>query len=137
MDNLDAIEKRLQHVSSRVRGANENALGEVEFDIQIVIPESVSLFRVKQLEQCRRDIAFECIEADLIDLVNDYDWVLNVKFLELADKDTWLGVYVSSLAALNVHRVILAAHTDDGGRSLQTLADRVGNSGLADTWRTC
>ena len=55
---------RLGHV----RGGDEQHLGEVQLDVQVVVAEAVVLRRVEHLEQRRRGVAAP-VRADLVDLV--------------------------------------------------------------------
>ena len=67
-DDLHAVEQRAGDRVGDVRGRDEDDLGEVELDVEVVVAERVVLRRVEHLEQRRRRVAAP-VGADLVDLV--------------------------------------------------------------------
>ena len=61
-------------VSTHVRRGQEQHVGQVEVDFEVVIAEGVVLRRVQHLEQGRRRVA-AVVGADLVDLVQQHDRV--------------------------------------------------------------
>ena len=62
----------------RVRGADEEHLGEVERQVEVVVAEGVVLRRVEHLEHRARRVAAE-VGAHLVDLVDHEDRVLRAR----------------------------------------------------------
>ncbi len=77
-------------MSCGVARAYEDALGEIEFKVEVVVTERVALFCIEQLKQSATNVTFQRIEADLVNLINDNDWVLTFKSLQFLDEDAWL-----------------------------------------------
>ena len=67
-DDLHPVEQRAGDRLGDVRGGDEDDLGEVELDVEVVVAERVVLRRVEHLEQRRRRVAAP-VGADLVDLV--------------------------------------------------------------------
>ena len=79
----------LGHVPSR----DEDDLGEVEFDVEVVIAERVVLRRVEHLEQGRARVAAP-VGADLVDLVEHDHRVHRPGVAQRADETTRKGADV-------------------------------------------
>ena len=67
-DHLHPVEERPRDGLGHVPGGDEDDLGEIELDIEVVVAERVVLRRVEHLEQCRGRISAP-VGADLVDLV--------------------------------------------------------------------
>ena len=67
-DDLHAVEQGRRDRVDHVRGRQEDDLGEVDLDVEVVIAEGVVLRRVEHLEQGGGGIAAP-VGADLVDLV--------------------------------------------------------------------
>jgi len=65
--------------------------------------------------------------AYLVNFIDDDYRVFAFKSLQLFNEDTWLRINVRALAALDVHRVILATHGNDCGWTFKALTDGLGN----------
>ena len=74
-------------VSSDVRGREEQHVGQVEVDLEVVVAERVVLRRVEHLEQRGRRVA-PPVGAELVDLVEQDDRVHRPGLLERADDAT-------------------------------------------------
>lgn len=74
--------------------------------------------------------------TNLIDLVDDNNWVLDRELLQLLNEDARLAVHVGALATLNVDGVILAAHRYHCCGPLQALANRFRDRSFSDARRT-
>src|SRR5207302_1430703 len=67
-DDLHPVEQRSGNRVGHVPGRDEEHVGQVELDVEVVIAERVVLRRIEHLEQCGRGIAAP-VGADLVDLV--------------------------------------------------------------------
>lgn len=56
MNHFNSVDQWAEHVGDRVARADEDALAEIEFEIQITVTELVRLFWVEELKQGRRDV---------------------------------------------------------------------------------
>ena len=73
-DDLHPVEQRAGDRVGDVRGRDEEDVGEVELDVEVVVAERVVLRRVEHLEQRGRRVAAP-VGADLVDLVEQDDRV--------------------------------------------------------------
>ena len=78
LDDLEAVEERPRDALEEVRGRDEEDLGEVERDAEVVVRERVVLRRVEHLEERARRVALER-HAELVDLVEEEDGVLRAR----------------------------------------------------------
>ena len=67
-DDLHAVEQRAGDGLEHVGGGEEQHVGQVEVDLEVVVAERVVLRRVEHLEQRRRRVA-PPVGAELVDLV--------------------------------------------------------------------
>ena len=75
LEHLHPIAQRRRHRVEHVGGRDEEDLGQVERDVEVVVAERVVLLRVEHLEQRRRRVAAE-VRPELVNLVEDEDGVL-------------------------------------------------------------
>lgn len=53
MNHFNSVDQWAEHVGDRVARADEDALAEIEFEIQITVTELIRLFWVEKLKQGR------------------------------------------------------------------------------------
>ena len=106
-DDLEAVEQRTRNRLDDVRGRNEQHLGKVELDLEVVIAERVVLGGIEDLEQRRRGVA-PPVGADLVDLVEHDDRVHGAGVLDGADDAARHGAHVGAPVATDLG---LVAHT--------------------------
>src|SRR4029453_17952111 len=73
-DDLHAVQQRAGDGLEHVGGGQEQHVGQVEVDLQVVVPEGVVLGRVQHLQQGGRGVA-PPVGADLVHLVEEDDRV--------------------------------------------------------------
>ena len=87
----------MEHVCGGVRSTDEDTFGKIKFDVEVVISESVALLGIQELEESSRNISLQRTETYFVDFINNNNWVLAFKFLNLFDKNAWLTVDISPL----------------------------------------
>ena len=93
---------------SHVGRGNEENLGKVVLDVQVVVHEHVVLFRIKHFEQRGRRIAPE-VHAHLVDFVEQEDRVHGAGLLHHLDDLAWKGADVGAPVAPDFRLVADAA----------------------------
>ena len=134
--DLHPVEQRPGNRLGDVRRCDEQDLGEVELDVEVVVAERVVLRRVEDLEQGRARVAAP-VGADLVDLVEHDHWVDRLRVLERADESAGQGADVGAPVAADLGLVADAAerHADElaAGGARDRLADRgLAGPGRAD-----
>src|SRR6185436_17700515 len=79
--DLHTVEERSGNVLDEIRGGNKQHFAQIERNAEVVIGEGVVLSRIEHLEQRARWIALER-RSELIDLVEQEDWILRSRLLE-------------------------------------------------------
>ena len=95
----------------QIRRANEQHIGKIERQIQIMIAESVILLGVQDLQQRRRRIAAK-IGADFVDLVEHENRIVRTRLLDTLNDAPWQRADVSAPVAANLRFVAHAAERD-------------------------
>ena len=135
-DDLHPVEERAGDRLGHVPGGDEDDLGEVELDVEVVVAERVVLRRVEHLEQCRGRVAAP-VGADLVDLVEHDHRVHRPGVAESADEPARERADVRAAMTPDLGLVADAAerHADElaTGRACDRLADRrLAGAGRAD-----
>ena len=126
-DDLHAIEQRSRDRLGHVPGRDEDDLGEVELDVEVVVAERVVLGRVEHLEKRRGRIAAP-VGADLVDLVQHDHRVHRPGVTQRTHEPAGERADVGAPVAADLGFVTDAAerHADElaPGRARDRLADR-------------
>ena len=135
-DDLHTVQERAGDRLGDVRGGDEQDLGEVELDVEVVIAERVVLRRVEHLEQGRARVAAP-VGADLVDLVEHDHRVHRPGVAQRADQAARERADVGAPVAADLGLVADAAerhaHELAAGRAGDRLADRgLAGAGRAD-----
>ena len=117
-----------------VGGGDEQHVGQVEVDLEVVVAERVVLRRVEHLEQRRRRIAAP-VGAELVDLVEQEDRVHGAGLLDRPGDAAGQGADVGAAVAADLGLVAHAAEGDPHERAAQGAADRLAERRLADAGR--
>ena len=134
-DQLHAVEQRRGDRLRHVGGRDEQHLGEVEVDLEVVVAERVVLRRVEHLEQRRRRVA-PPVAADLVDLVEHDHRVLGAGLLQGAHDAARQRADVGAAVAADVRLVADAAQRDAGELAAERARDGLAERGLADAGRS-
>ena len=121
-------------MSSQVRGGEEDDLGEVDLDVEVVVAERVVLGRVEHLEQGRRGVAAP-VGADLVDLVEQDHRVHRLGVAQGADDPSRQGADVGAAVAADLGLVVEAAEGDADELAPEGAGDRLADRGLAGAGR--
>ena len=112
-DDLEAVEERpgdrLRDVGSR----EEQHVGQVQVDLEVVITECVVLRRVEHLQQRARRVAAP-VRADLVDLVEQHDGVHRARLSERAHDPSRTGPDVGAAVTADLGLVVDATQRDAG-----------------------
>ena len=84
VDHLEAIAQRRGELREVVRRRDEEDLGQIERQLEVVIGEGVVLLGVEHLEERRLRVALPAA-AELVDLVEDEDGVLHLCLAQRRD----------------------------------------------------
>ena len=117
-----------------VGGGDEQHAGQVEVDLEVVVPERVVLGRVEHLEQGRRGVA-PPVAADLVDLVEQEDRVHGPGLDHGPHDAAGLGADVGAAVAADLGLVADAAERDPHELAAQGAGHRLAERGLADAGR--
>ena len=121
-------------VSSDVGRREEQHVGQVEVDLEVVVAERVVLRRVEHLEQRRRRVA-AVVGADLVDLVEQHDRVHRARLADRADDAAGQRADVGAPVAADLGLVAHAAEGDADELAAQRPGDRLAQRRLADAGR--
>ncbi len=126
-DDLHPIEERAGDRLRHVPGRDEEDLGEVELDVEVVVAERVVLRRVEHLEERGRRVSAP-VGADLVDLVEHDHRVHRPRVAQCANQPSREGSDVRAPVPADLRLVADAAegHADElaAGRASDRLADR-------------
>ena len=134
--DLHAVEQRAGNRLGHVRRRDEQHLGQVQLDVEVVVAERVVLRRVEHLEQRRRRVAAP-VGADLVDLVEQDHRVHRAGVAQGADEPARqrpdVGPSVPADLGLVANAAQRHAHELAAGRARDRLADRgLAGAGRAD-----
>ena len=134
LDDLHAVQQRCRDGIQRVGRGDEEHLGEVVLQIQIVVHEGVVLFRVQHFQQGRGRVAPE-VRGHLVDLVQAEQGVAALYPFQglddLAGQGAHIGTAVTADLGLVTHAAQGKAHVFASRGPGHTLGQR----GLAHAWR--
>ena len=121
-------------VLDHVGGGDEQHVGQVEVELEVVVAERVVLRRVEHLEQRRRRVA-AVVGADLVDLVEQHDRVHRAGLLDRPDDAAGQRADVRAPVAADLGLVADAAEGDADELAAQRARDGLAERGLADAGR--
>ena len=133
-DRLHPVQQRPRDRVEHVGGGDEDDVGEVELEVEVVVAEGVVLGRVEHLEHRRGGVAAE-VGAHLVDLVDHEDGVAGAGVAQGADDRPRQGADVGAAVAADLGLVADAADRDPLELAAQRLGDRAAEAGLADPGR--
>jgi hypothetical protein len=133
-DDLHAVEQRPGDALDEVRGGDEEHLGQVELDVEVVVAERVVLRRVEHLEQRGRRIAAP-VGAELVDLVEQDHRVHRPGVAERAHQPARQRADVRAAVAADLGLVAHAAERHAHELAAERAGDRLADRGLADAGR--
>ena len=134
LDHLHPVAQRRRDRVEHVRGGDEDDLGEVEVEVEVVVAEGVVLGRVEDLEHRAGRIAAE-VGAHLVDLVDHEDGVAGAGVAERADDRARHRADVGAAVAADLRLVADAADRDPLEAAPERAGDRAPEAGLADAGR--
>ena len=133
-DHLHPVEQRPRDRVGDVRGRDEDDLGQVELDVEVVVAERVVLRRVEHLEQRRRRVAAP-VGADLVDLVEQDDRVHRPGVAQRAHEPARQRADVRAPVAADLGLVADAAERHAHELASERTGDRLADRGLAGAGR--
>ncbi len=130
-DDLHPVEQRPGDGVDHVGGGDEQDLGQVQLDLEIVVAEGVVLRRVEHLEQGRGRVS-PVVGAQLVHLVEDDHRVHGPGLAQGAHQPTGLGTHVGPAMATDLGLVADTSqrHPDEGAS--EGTGHRLAQRGLAD-----
>ena len=134
-DDLHAVQQRTGDGVGHVRGRDEQHLGQVELDLEVVVAEGVILGRVEDFEERGRGVASP-VGAQLVDLVEKEDRVHRSGLLESAGDTTGHGPDVGAAVAADLGLVADAAQRDASELAPERAGHRLAERRLAHARRT-
>ena len=133
-DDLHPVEQRPGDRVGDVRGRDEEDLGEVELDVEVVVAERVVLRRVEHLEQRRGRVAAP-VGADLVHLVEQDDRVHRPGVAQRADEPARQRADVRAPVAADLGLVADAAERHAHELAVERARDRLADRRLAGAGR--
>ena len=134
LDHLHPVAQRRRDRVEDVRGGDEDDLGEVEVEIEVVIAERVVLGRIEDLEHRAGRVAAE-VGAHLVDLVDHEDRVAGAGVAQRPDDRPRHRADVGAAVAADLGLVADAADRDPLEAAPERPRDRAPEAGLADAGR--
>ena len=117
-----------------VGGGDEQHVGQVQVELEVVVAERVVLRRVEHLEQGGRRVA-AVVRADLVDLVEQHDRVHRAGLLDRPDDAAGQRADVRAPVAADLGLVAHAAEGDADELAAERPGDGLAQRGLADAGR--
>ncbi len=133
-DHFHAIEQGPGDRVQGVGGADEQHLGQVQAQVQVVVEEVDVLFRVEGFQQRRGWVALVAL-AHLVDLVEHDHRVHHLDLLQRLHQLARLGADVGAAVALDLGLVAHAADAEPVERPAQGFGDGLADAGLAHPGR--
>ena len=134
LDQLHPVKQRARDGVEHVGRGQEDHVGQVELDLEVMVPERVVLGRVEHLEQRRRRVAAE-VRTDLVHLVEQHDRVHRARLADGADDPAGEGSDVGPPVPADLRLVPDAAQGDPDELTVHGPRDRFAQRGLADAGR--
>ena len=135
VDDLHAVAQRLRNGIEHVRSADKEHLGQIERNIQVVVPERVVLLRIQRFQQRRRRVAAE-VASQLVDLVQHKDRIVGLRAAQRLHDLPRQGPDVGAAMAANLGFVVHAAERDTLELASQGARNAAAERGLAYAWRS-
>ncbi len=135
LDDLQAIAQRRRQRVEGVRGADEDHLGQIEGQLQVVIGEGLVLLGIEHLEQGALGVAGPAL-TQLVDLVEQHDRVLDAGLGHGAQDAAGQGADVGAAMTAHLGLVAHAAERHAHERPARGVGDRLPERGLAHARRT-
>ncbi|GKT85280.1 LOW QUALITY PROTEIN: hypothetical protein Ct61P_03130 [Colletotrichum tofieldiae] len=132
LDQLHAVEKGSRDGVRHVGGADEEDLGQVDGDVHVVVQERAVLLGIKKLEQGRRGVALVAA-ANLVDLVDEDQWVLRLALLQRLDDATGQSADVGSSVTLDLSHVRQTTDAESVVLAVQGAGNGLADGRLSDT----
>jgi hypothetical protein len=123
-DELHPVQQRCRDLLQHVRRGQEQHVGQVELDLQVVVPEGVVLRRVEHLQQRRGRVA-PVVGAELVDLVQQDHRVHRAGLADGADDPAREGADVRAAVAADLGLVPYAAERDPDEVAAHRARDRL------------
>ena len=133
-DDLHAVQQRAGDRLGLVGGRDEDDLGQVELDVEVVVAERGVLRRVQDLEQGRAGVAAP-VGADLVDLVEEDDRVHRAGVAQGAHEAARQRADVGAPVAADLGLVAHAAQRHADELASHGTGDRLADRGLAGAGR--
>ena len=133
-DDLHAVQQRAGDRLGLVGGRDEDDLGQVELDVEVVVAERGVLRRVEHLEQGRAGVAAP-VGADLVDLVEEDDRVHRAGVAQGAHQAARQRADVGAPVAADLGLVAHAAQRHADELASHGAGDRLADRGLAGAGR--
>ena len=133
-DDLHPVEQRPGDRVGHVRRRDEDDLGKVELDVEVVVAERVVLRRVKHLEQRSGRVATP-VDADLVHLVEEDDRVHRAGVAQGADQPTRQSADVRAPVAADLSLVADTAERHPHELAVERPRDRLADRRLAGARR--
>ena len=133
-DELHPVQQRRRDGVHHVRGGDEQHVGQVQLDLEVVVAEGVVLRRVEHLEQRRRRVT-PVVGAELVDLVQQDHRVHGTGLGDGPDDPAGQRADVGAPVAADLGLVPDAAERDPGELAAHRAGDRLAQRGLADSGR--
>ena len=133
-DRLHAVHQRLGDGLGHVRGRDEQHVGQVQLDLEVVVAERVVLRRVQHLEQRRGRVA-PVVRAELVDLVQQDHRVHGPGLADGAHDPAGQRADVGAPVAADLGLVADAAQRHPGELAAHGPGHRLAQRGLADAGR--
>jgi hypothetical protein len=134
-DDLEAVAEDVGDGAELVGGAQEDDLGEVVVEVEVVVAEGGVLLGVEGLEEGRGRVAAQAGADELVELVEDDHRVAAAGALHGLDEAAGEGADVRASVAADLGVVAHAAERDADVLAAESLGDAAAEGGLADAGR--
>eukprot|EP00968_Pinguiococcus_pyrenoidosus_P022016 scaffold2979_cov243-Pinguiococcus_pyrenoidosus.AAC.17 len=133
-NHFHAVQERSGDRVQRVRRADEENLGEIKGNVEVVIGERVVLRGVEQLEQGRRRVSLVA-SPELVHLVDHHDGVGHARLLQALDELAGHRSHVGAAVALDGRHVAQASDAEAIELAPQGRGDGLADGRLANSRR--
>ncbi len=133
-DDLHPVEQGAGDGVGDVGGGDEHDLGQVEFDVEVVIAERVVLRRIEHLEEGVRRVSAP-VGADLVDLVEEDHRVHRPGVAQGTDEPARQRADVGAAVAADLRLVAHAAERHADELAVERAGDRLADRGLPGAGR--
>ena len=134
LDDLHAVKERARDRVGGICGRDEEHTGEIERDLEEVVPEAAVLLAVKRLKKGGRRVA-PIVRAELIDLVEHHQRVARLGLDDAGDDAARHRADIGFAVAADLGLVMYAAERDAHALAACRPGDRHGNARLARAGR--